>query len=102
MRLSNRKNRNISKPLMDFSSRKRLPFFTNSDDGAAASTQKKKKKKSAYFFSVSGLKGIRVKMKTHVTISSEIDILNDNGFWYVAFPDNIQPARLENHGNTLP
>lgn len=96
--LTNKKNGNIDKFKIGFSSKKRSPSFTISEDGVSASIQQKQ---SAYFLSVSSLKDIRVKMKTHVNISSEIDILNVNGFWYVAIPEYVQPAPFDNRGKCI-
>ncbi|ETM98307.1 hypothetical protein PPTG_19669 [Phytophthora nicotianae INRA-310] len=91
--LSNVKNGNIKKFKIDFSSKKKSPSFTISQDGEQA---KIREEKSVFYLSITNLKDIRVKMNAHVEISSEIDILNINGFWYVAIPEYVEPT-----GNVL-
>ncbi|ETP22898.1 hypothetical protein F441_03895 [Phytophthora nicotianae CJ01A1] len=80
--LSNVKNGNIKKFKIDFSSKKKSPSFTISQDGEQA---KIREEKSVFYLSITNLKDIRVKMNAHVEISSEIDILNINGFWFQKF-----------------
>lgn len=57
--------------------------------------------KSGFYLSITNLKGIRVKMDSHVDISCEIDILNSNGFWYVAIPEFVEPTPFENCGKCI-
>uniref|UniRef100_K3W9P8 Transposase putative helix-turn-helix domain-containing protein n=1 Tax=Globisporangium ultimum (strain ATCC 200006 / CBS 805.95 / DAOM BR144) TaxID=431595 RepID=K3W9P8_GLOUD len=46
-------------------------------------------------------RNIRVKMDSHVTIWSEIDILNANGFWYVAIPEYVQLLPFDNRDKCI-
>lgn len=100
--LSNKNNGNINKFKIGFSSRKRSPYFTISEDGEQASIKKKTTdKQSAYYLSISRLKDIRVKMDSHVDIKNEIDLLNRNGFWYVAIPEYAEPAPFDSRGKCI-
>lgn len=89
---SNLKKGNIKKFKILFSSKKRSPDFTFSENGRNA---KIVQNGSSFYLSITKLKNIRVKMGTLVTIDSEIDIIYNNGFWYVAIPEVVKPEAYE-------
>ncbi|RLN51075.1 hypothetical protein BBJ28_00000750 [Nothophytophthora sp. Chile5] len=90
--LSNVTNGSIKKFKIQFSSKKRSPDFTFSEGGRYA---KIKQNGSEFYLSISKLKNIRVKVDVLKEISSEIDILYSNGFWYVAIPQTVEPDPYE-------
>jgi transposase len=89
---SNLWNGNINKFKMRFVSQKKSPDFTIFEDARAAKIERKG---GSVVLSLTGLKGIRVKMKRLVSISSEVDFLYSNGFYYVTIPECVAPDPYE-------
>ncbi|RLN73662.1 hypothetical protein BBJ28_00006319 [Nothophytophthora sp. Chile5] len=92
---SNLKSGNIKQFNIQFSSKKKSPNFTFSENGRSAKIEQKQ---SAFYLSISKLKDIRVKMARPVDITSDIDIMYSNGFWYVAIPELVEPDPCECRG----
>jgi hypothetical protein len=89
---SNLRNGNINKFTMQFISKKKSPNFTISEDARATKIERKG---GSVVLSLTCLKGIRVNMKRLVSISSEVDLLFSNGFYYVATPECVAPDPYE-------
>jgi len=94
---SNLWNGNINMFKMRFVSKK-SPDFTISEDARAAKIERKG---SSVVLSLAGLKDIRVNMKRLVSISSEVDLLFSNGFYYVAIPECVVPDPYECYGKCV-
>jgi len=90
--VSNLQNGNINKLKMRFISKKKSPDFTISEDARATKVERKR---GSIVLSLTCLKGIRVNMKRLVSISSEVDLLFSNGFYYVAIPECVPPDPYE-------
>jgi putative transposase len=89
---SNLRNGNINKFKLRFVSKKKSADFTISEDARAAKIERKG---GLVVLSLTGLKSIRVNMKRLVPISSEVDLIFSNGFYYVAIPECVASEPYE-------
>ncbi|KAK1935065.1 putative transposase [Phytophthora citrophthora] len=97
---SNKRNGNITKFKIGFKNKKESRFFTICEDAKDARITYVPGQSRA-LLSISKLKDIPIRCDPGLSIANEIQILNDNGFWYAAIPTFVRPSDNVNLGRAV-
>ncbi|KAL3673603.1 hypothetical protein V7S43_001304 [Phytophthora oleae] len=97
---SNNKNGNIAKFKINFKSKKDSRFFTFCEDAKDAKITHVAGESRA-LLSISKMKNIPIRCDPGLSISNEIQITNNNGFWYVVISRFVRPSDNVNLGRTV-